>query len=471
MKKYLMLVVTVLCGLILVACGDDFDGITVSFRVPSGVISTALNQILPEFEALYEGEIRVELEPLTGGYDGVLEQNIYDLNQGKAPTMTIGYPDHFAVFLSGGGLQNLTPYIQKSNLKLDDFVQDYLPENQLSDDGSGDYYGLPLNKSTEVLVYNKTVFDIMGYEVPQTWEDVEKLGEQILKDVSDEKLDNLKNDDGEDLLSKDDKKPSEYYNKGTFYPFAYDSTSNAFISILRQWDAEYTDYVSINQGYAVFNDEENVEATVEALTYFQNLAQKKIFAVAESFDESYASNAFKGLQCLMTVGSSAGVGYNLPTGGKFELGIAPVPYRDEDHKYVISQGTNVGILTKGSTQEERDAAWKLIEFLTSTEYTIEFCKLAGGYLPVRESAFDNEVYQAYLNNKLQKTYADSAKAAMQYRGDELGYTMFVDYAFVGSSTIREAVGTAFSKIIVQKEDVRKVLNDTMTTLGPKYQKA
>ena len=76
MKKYLMLIVTVLCGLILVACKPTFKGTTVKFRVPSGVISNSLQQILPEFEALHEGEIKVELEPVTGGYSGLLEKNI-----------------------------------------------------------------------------------------------------------------------------------------------------------------------------------------------------------------------------------------------------------------------------------------------------------------------------------------------------------------------------------------------------------
>ena len=127
MKKYLMLIVTVLCGLILVACKPTFKGTTVKFRVPSGVISNALQQILPEFEALHEGEIKVELEPVSGGYDGLLTKNIYDLNNKTCPTMTIGYPDHFAVYLSGNGLENLTPYMERDNFDLSDFVKAYLP--------------------------------------------------------------------------------------------------------------------------------------------------------------------------------------------------------------------------------------------------------------------------------------------------------------------------------------------------------
>lgn len=469
MKKYLMLIVTVLCAFVLLACGDDFKGTKVTFRVPSGVISNALQQIIPEFEALHEGNVKVELEVVSGGYDGLLKKNTLDINDFKAPTMTIGYPDHFAVYLSGGGLENLSPYMERDSFDLDDFVQSYLPENKLSDGEGESYYGLPLNKSTEVLVYNKTVFEFMGYEVPSTWDDVEKLGEQILKDCEEKKLDALKNAEKIDIFTKDDKKPSDYLAKNAFFPIAYDSTDNAFITTCRLFDGQYTKRESITSGKAMFNNED----VITGLKYFQDLANRKIFAVAESFDESYASNAFKNIQTIMTVGSSAGVGYNVPSGNKFEIGIAPIPYRDEDHKYVISQGTNVCILSNGPTEEEKAMAWELIKFLTTTENTVKFCKSAGGYLPIRKSAYDTKEYQDYLNNSMYKIFAESAKAAMSYLGTETesGYTMFVDPAFVGSSIIRDAVGTAFSKIIVRKEDIKKVLADTLTNLGPKYQPA
>ena len=62
-------------------------------------------------------------------------------------------------------------------------------------------------------------------------------------------------------------------------------------------------------------------------------------------------------------------------------------------------------------------------------------------------------------------YALSATVSIAYKQT---YTMFVDDAFVGSSTIREEVGTAFSKMIVQKTDVRTTLEETMNTIGPKY---
>ena len=476
MKKFLVIFIAFFAVLMLTACGEnEIDEvfelktaedikasskvITIKFRVQSGTVATALGTLLPEFEAAWDGQIKVDLDAVTGGYDGLLKQNIYDLNQGKAPDMTIGYPDHLALYFSGEGLQSLSPFItnEGTNFDMTDFIQAYLPENQIADNND-DYYGLPFNKSTEVMIYNKTVFDAMGYTVPTTWDEVEELGLQILQDAADKKLDNVKGVKS----SATDKLVSEYLSKGLFCPFAYDSTDNAFITCCRQWDAKYTQRETVSKGYALFNNAE----TIEGLTYFQNLANKNVFTVAEKFEESYASNAFKALKCLMTLGSSAGVGYNVPDGDKFEIGVAPIPVKDEDHKYVISQGTNICILSQ-TTNIKKAACWELIKFLTDSVNSVKFATATGGYLPVRSSSYDTQEYKDWTDPEINLAYyfALSAKTAIAYRES---YNMFVDDAFTGSSTIRDEVGTAFSKIIVQNASVAQTLEDSMNTIGPKY---
>ena len=170
----------------------------------------------------------------------------------------------------------------------------------------------------------------------------------------------------------------------------------------------------------------------------------------------------------MTIGSSAGVGYNVPEGNKFQIGVAPIPYRDANAKYVIQQGTNIAILGQ-STNIQRSAAWQLIRFLLSSENTAKFAMATGGYLPVRKSSYETAAYQDYLTNPpVDKiNHSMSANVGLQYRNT---YNFFVDVAFVGSSAIRDAVGSMFSAIIVNKKDITKAIQDTLNELGPKYQK-
>lgn len=499
MKKYLLFILMFICCFSLIACSnsnvgeefelvtkdqlEEYDGvINIKFRVPSGINYTTLQVMVPEFERLWDGKIKVELESITDGYTGIRTQTIYDLNAGKAPTIVMGYPDHFAEYYNGGYLLDLQPYIDaEEDFDINDFVQSYLGENRISDleETKNDLFGLPLNKSTEVLVYNKTVFDAMGYTVPTTWAEVETLSQTIIADCKAGKLDTIKNkiyDDEDDLTSftevsiinEGDLTPSKYLEDGRFYPFSYDSTSNAFITACRQWNAEYTEKVNIGTGYAVFNND-NAKT---ALAYFQDLATKGYYAIAETFDESYASNAFKALQCLMTVGSSAGVGYNVPDANRFEVGVAPVPVKDADSKYVIQQGTNVCILNQCDNYQ-RAAAWQLIKYITSTEQTVNFAMTSGGYLPVRNSGYETEEYKAYLANTSIITnpskyyFSLSANVSITYREN---FTMFVDPAFVGSATIRDEVGSLFSKIIVNKAEISATIEETLSSLGPKFQK-
>ncbi|MDD3171277.1 MAG: extracellular solute-binding protein [Bacilli bacterium] len=480
MKKFLILLVVLVGAVTLAGCKKNASDaefeiisvadlkaeqeINISFRVPSGIISTALATLLEEFKVEWPN-INVELIAESGGYTDVRKLTILDLNSGIGPTMVIGYPDHFAEYYSGNHLINLQNFIESDlegvgaddDFVLDDFLESYLDENRIADEGD-DLYGLPFNKSTEVMIYNKTFFNHMGYTVPTTWAEVETLSKQILVDVAAGKADDVI------TFGEGEKTPSQYLAEGLFIPFAYDSTSNAIITAARQWGGAYTEKDNIEKGYAMFDNTE----VKTALAFFKGMANDGLYAVAENFGESYASNAFKLIKCVMTVGSSAGVGYNVPEGNKFEIGVAPIPYESADAKYVIQQGTNVAILGQ-STNEERSAAWQLIRFLLSSENTAKFAMATGGYLPVRKSSYETAAYKEYLENppvdKINHSMA--ANVGLQYRNT---YTFFVDPAFVGSSEIRDAVGSMYSAIIVNKKDISQAIKDTLNELGPKYQK-
>ena len=429
------------------------------FRVPSGIIAQPTKDLVKGFEKEWDNKIKVNVIVESGGYDGVRSTTILDINSKIAPTMVLGYPDHFAEYYESGYLLNLSEFIkQDKEFSEEDYIESYLDENRIAVD-SDDLYGLPYNKSTEVLVYNKTVFDAMKYEVPETWEDVEKLSKQILADCEAGKLDDIVE------LSEGVKKPSEQLKKGLFYPFSYDSTDNAFITMCRQFGGAYTERESVAKGYAVFNNEQ----VKTGLKYFQDLSKQKYFAVAESFGLGYSSDAFKAMQCILTVGSSAGVSYNIPTGDLFEIGVSFIPYTDADHKYVIQQGTNMCILGQ-NTNEQRSAAWQLCKYLTRTEITAQFAISSGSYLPVRKSAYELDDYKSYLNGDMIDK-VDSAKAAkvgLEYLNE--GWKMFTDEPFYGSAEVRETVGSAFVNVVVNKKDVDQMIKQALNELGPSYQK-
>ena len=74
------------------------DSVQVTFRVPFGTtILDVINDFKDEFETEYPS-VTIKVEVI-GGYDQMKSATVQDINGGTAPTMSVGYPDHFAEYL------------------------------------------------------------------------------------------------------------------------------------------------------------------------------------------------------------------------------------------------------------------------------------------------------------------------------------------------------------------------------------
>ncbi len=494
MKKFFMVLTFVFMGFLLTAClqnvGRDtsftvlsIDDIkdqttTIKFRVRSGIVNTALEDLVPEFEQEYP-YIKVELDPLVGDYDLIRSETILAINskeKSNIPDILIGYPDHFAEYYGGSNLVNLSAFIEDSKVgytqeELDDFLPSYLAENRGFDvNNPNDLFGMPFNKSTEVLIYNKTAFEALFGEtyltkVPTTWDKLDTVGKEIVQKVKAGDLDTTFVDtvDAETGV-KTYLKVSDYLKDGKqdFLPFGYDSSGNGFITLTKHFGGKYTQRESVYKGYIYFDNPESRAA----MTYFQEMRQAGVFGNAAVFGGSYNSDAMKLLQVLMSVGSSAGVGYNSSSKYDYDLGVAPIPYYSEDAKYVIQQGTNIGMLSQHS-DERKLASWLFIKFLLRPENTAKFAMATGGYLPVRKSAYLTDEYEEYLADPTDDKKEHSAAANVALNDYiQAGFTFFVDDAFIGSSTVRTEVGRVFDSIIVKEENVQARFTAAYNTLKP-----
>lgn len=495
-RKFLLLVVLLFAGVFLAACANvtkqaDFEvlsiddikdiegGTTIKFKIRSGIINTALDDLIAEFEEEYP-YITVERDAISGGYDDIRSTTILDINSknyDNIPDLLIGYPDHFAEYYGGSNLIDLQFFIDDPEVgytaeEMDDFIPGYLPENKGFDENFPErLYGLPFNKSTEVLVYNKTAFEALFgptylNKIPTTWDELRTVGLEIRTKVLAGELDEVWAEEVDPETGDIVKylKVSDYLkdpNNIRFLPFGYDSSANGFITLTRQFNGKYTSRDSVMKGYVMFDNPESIAA----MTYFQNMKNEGVFGNAAVFGEQYNSEAMKLIQVLISVGSSAGVGYNGSTEYDYELGVVPIPYHSEDAKYVIQQGTNLGMLSHHS-DERKLATWLFIKFLLEPVNTAKFAMATGGYLPVRRSAYDTEEYKAYLESpSLDKV--DHSAAANVALNDyiEKGFIFFVDDAFIGSSKVREEAGRIFDAIIVNGEDVKKRYEDAYKSLS------
>ncbi|MDY0023423.1 MAG: extracellular solute-binding protein [Candidatus Izemoplasmatales bacterium] len=441
------------------------DPITIELWHSNGAtIEAALNGYADEFELLHPN-ITVVITKNGNNYDELRENMVNAIRGGQIPNIVQNYPDHVMEYIDNNGVIPLTPYIYHPIHGYDPAVEEesfldillsYRRENsQYANDG--EYYSVPFNKSTEVMIYNKSMFDRLiadGVidEVPNTWQGLFELGPALMAikdDVIDEIAANL---NASPTLSVH-KTPAEIQAiKDNFVPITYDSPANAFITLTRQWGGEYTGITSARTGIIKFDNPQ----TRAMLSYFFD-NRDDVFTLPGKWGTEYASDAFKVGQTAVTFGSTGGARYNTPTvvDGEyvFEFGLMPMPYNADmpENRTAIQQGTNMSITTAGDDQQKL-ASWLFLQFLTSKDTQLDFA-LKTGYSPVRYSVYDTPEYIQFTQgldssgNPLggEALMISLAANAAAQQSDFL----FYDQAFIGSSTARAEVEIAFERVILQ----------------------
>ncbi len=490
--------------------------------------SVALEDVLGSFTN--ETGISVEHESQSG-YDNLQNNMNNSIATESYPNIANGYPDHFAGYISNEIQVPLDDYIKEYNEKhdtdlLSDFYPEYMVENQTlgyDEDGNALTYGLPFNKSTEVLGYNNFFVQYAQslhseLKVPETWAEIEAQGPKYREVM--QSLASYKDGEGKTVLGKwlygtfdndseeakklpkntlvdpasfetvdaiAEKDPKDYAPAGKeflldcskvdmslFRVISWDSADNMFITIVRQWGGEYTSYtkddIVYGHGWARFYDDDIKARTVEALNYFKDMYDDKTFGLPEDMSStaSYSSDSFLSNQCVFTVCSSGGLSYNIKEGYGRRFRVAPIPYKDADHKFVISQGTNLAVFEQGK-EATKKKAFETIVALCTGELQSEWA-VQTGYYPASKSAVvegspyyklihedqDTEVALAYQESAIvnEENYMDEAKK----------WTKFVDPGFVGSSIIRNEVKTVPGIVFLGEKSIESILEESYARL-------
>ena len=410
------------------AGGYDGSAVTINFYHTMGEpLRAVLDAFIVEFNKLYPN-ITVVHEQV-GGYEDVRDQIKTELTVGNQPNIAYCYPDHVALNNVAKAVVTLDDLIAseievtradggKEILGLTaeqkaDFIEGYYNEGK--EFGDGKMYTLPFSKSTEVLYYNKTFFTENNLQVPKTWDEMEKVCEQIKK-IDPQSI-----------------------------PLGYDSESNWFITMCEQLG---TDYTSATGEHYLFDNAEN-KAFVKR---FREWYQKEYVTTQEIYG-AYTSGLFTattGQRSYMSIGSSAGAKHQRPSANDkgeypFEVGIATIPQVDANNPKVISQGPSICIF-KDANPQEVVASWLFVKFLTTNVNFQAAFSDASGYVPVLKSVADHPTYKEKMElaDGFDNIAYLSAKICM-----EQANAYYTSPAFNGSADARDEVGVliqaAFTK--------------------------
>ena len=349
-----------------------------------------------------------------GDYDEVFDQVKVKLTAGKQPNIAFCYPDHVAAYnyasavitldelmANGSTVYGSGEMMGLTQAQLDDYIDGFLDEGR--EYGDGKMYTLPFQKSTEVLYYNKTIFEANGLEAPETWDDVENAI-KVLKEI--------------------------YPNS---IPLGYDSEENFFITMTQQYGSSYTS--STGEHY-LFNNEVNKSFIAKYAEWYQKDWMRCGLYTSDGFRKANDETG----KIFMSIASSSGARYQRPdkigSDYPFEVGIVPVPQINPYNPKTFSQGPSLCIF-EDTNPDEVYASWLFVKFLTTdTQFQAQY-SMNSGYVPVIESAADDAVYQAYLSKADGGDLITSLAAKVALEQNDY---YFSTPAFVGSADARTNVG-------------------------------
>ncbi len=258
------------------------------------------------------------------------------------PTMTQAYADWMFLPAQDGLVLNLADYINHETIGFDNF-EDILPGLRASVEVGDKILGIPFNKSTEVIWYNKDLFEELNLEVPTTFEELKEVSKTI------------------------------YEEKG-IAGAGFDSLCNYYTTALKNAGVDFTP-----------DADPTSPESIEAANYYLEGVKEGYFRIAGT--DKYLSGPFGSQTVGMYIGSTAGEAYvKEGAEGKFEPGVGAFPAQ-----YSIQQGTDLYVFDS-ATAEQKTAAFEYLKFLTTTENQIDWA-IATGYLPIRATAIASDEYK------------------------------------------------------------------------------
>lgn len=450
MKKraitFLSLVTMMSLGLI-TGCGGDGKINVVFWHTFGKANQELLNTMIREFEA-ENPDISIKASS-QGGYPEIYQKLSSAIASGDVPAMATCYADHVSDYLNANAVVDVTEYIESPELGftkeegyhtvggediygVDDFVKGYWDEG-VSYQKSG-CYSVPYAKSTEVMFYNKTFFDTHNLTVPKTWDELWEVCRVITEEIWIEK----------DLTGKDNK----------YYALGYDSDSNMFITMCEQYGIPYTtnDNITKESDHYTFNNQQAKDLVHTLKGYYD----KHYLITKGSMDiASYTSTKFTAGEIVVTIGSTGGTTYN--DSENFEVGIAPLPYVDQNHDEIISQGPSICFMRR-VTKAQKEAAWKFYKFITESTNSAYYA-LDTGYDPVRLSSYTCDYYVEKMEESNIITDVFEVTSTLQDR-------YFSSPSFVGSANARTQVGGIISTYFTGAKTLDEAFADAYSNCIP-----
>ncbi len=287
---------------------------------------------------------------------------------------------------------------------------------------NGELYGIPFNRSTPLLYYNKDMFREagLGEDPPKTWEELLEFAKKLTKPAT------------------DDQEATWGFQAVPNFWF--------FEAMVWQFGGEMADD---STGKLLYDQ----PGAVEALKFWQDLIHVHGVARCPAGEEAAAhaitrADFYAGRVAMIFDSTGQLTAHNQNT--PFEMGVGFLP-AGVTHA-VPTGGGNIVILSRNP--EIRRAAAKFIEWFTNAENAAVW-SMRTGYMPVNQVAMNSE--------EMQKFYAENPNARVA--GEQLQYARTVPAISVIPEVV-ESVESALQAVLLGGEDPATALANSVRESQP-----
>jgi sn-glycerol 3-phosphate transport system substrate-binding protein len=356
-------------------------------------------QLLEAFRA--QGGPAVQLVDAGANYEELAQKFNAALSGGDLPDVIVASDVTWFNFALNEAITPLDDLWSAAGVDSRGYV-DSLREDYLFD---GRHYALPYSRSTPLFYYNKAMWSAAGLpdRGPETWQEFAEWAPRLA--AANPGLAPMTVPDGRNYL--------DWYFQGMIWTFggAYS----------REWEPTFTAPESLQAG-----------------RFLQDRVRQGHIAISND-----ANNQFGAGQAASLLQSTGSLG-ELGEIAQFEFGTAFLP---GPRPGCPTGGAGLAIVN-GISDERKEAAMRLVGFLTNTENTVTFTQ-ATGYMPVRKDAVDNPTTQAYLAQN------PNARTALE----QLAVTAPQDYARVFVPGGGARIGAGLDRVTSGGEDVQTVFQE------------
>jgi sn-glycerol 3-phosphate transport system substrate-binding protein len=359
MRSILAIATAALIGLVAPAARADTE---LTFFYPiavGGPLTKVIDGLAAEFEKQNPG---VKVHPIyAGNYDDARIKALAALNAGQPAQLSVLFSIDLYELLEQDVIVPWDDVASTADDKA--WIQAFYPALMANGTYKGKVYGIPFQRSTIVLYWNKDAFKEAGLDPdrpPATWAEMREMAQKLVK-----------KDASGNVARWGVEVPSTGYAYWMFQAFARENGQD-----LMNRDGNKTNY-----------DNPDV---VAALQYWRDLGAKYKVMPEGTVEWGTLRQAFtEGKTAMMwhTTGNLTAV----KDTAKFPFGVAMLPASKQ-------RGSPTGggnfYLFKKTTPEERKAALAFVKFMTTPERAAEW-SIATGYVGTRPDAYETPKLKEY----------------------------------------------------------------------------